>query len=80
MSLNANGKPQAFAGTSAAAPFVTGAIALLWSAFPEALASEVKLAITRCGRQPHKALVPPLLDGWAAYQVMYSARNGGRLG
>jgi subtilisin family serine protease len=75
-SLGTNGKPQTFGGTSAAAPFVTGAIALLWSEFPGARASQVKLAVTRCGRQPHKALVPPLLDAWAAYQVMNSARNG----
>lgn len=77
MSLGTNGKPQTFGGTSAAAPFVTGAIALLWSEFPEARASQVKLAVTRCGGQPHKALVPPLLDAWAAYQVMSSVRNGG---
>ena len=28
------------------------------------------------GRQTHRVLVPPLLDAWAAYQVMNSARNG----
>jgi subtilisin family serine protease len=76
-SLGSDGKPQTFGGTSAAAPFVTGAIALLWSEFPQARASEVKLSVTRCGRQPHKSLVPPLLDAWAAYEVMSSARNRG---
>jgi len=75
-SLGTNGKPQTFGGTSAAAPFVTGAIALLWSEFPTAHASEVKLAVTRGGRQPPKALVPPLLDAWTAYLVMSSVRNG----
>jgi subtilisin family serine protease len=30
ISLGTNGRPQTFGGTSAAAPFVTGAIALLW--------------------------------------------------
>ena len=33
-SLGAEGEPLTFGGTSAAAPFVTGAIALLWSEFP----------------------------------------------
>ena len=33
-SLGTHGRPQTFGGTSAAAPFVTGAIALLWSEFP----------------------------------------------
>ncbi len=79
MSLGPDGKPQTFGGTSAAAPFVTGAIALLWSEFPEARASEVKLAVIRCGRQPHKALVPPLLDAWAAYQALSSAHTGRRV-
>jgi len=75
MSLGANGKTQTFGGTSAAAPFVTGAIALLWSEFPDASAAEVKLAITRCGREPRNALVPALLDAGAAHQVMVAARS-----
>ena len=75
-SLGPDGKSQTFGGTSAAAPFVTGAIALLWSLFPEAAPAEMKLAVTRSGRQPHKALVPPLLDASAAYEVMASARVG----
>ena len=38
-------------GTSIAAPFVTGTIALLWSMFPSATAQDIKLAVTqrRCG-------------------------------
>ena len=75
-SLGADGKPQTLGGTSAAAPFVTGAIALLWSEFPAARASEVKLAIARCGRQLRNTLVPPVLDAWAAYQVMATAHHG----
>jgi subtilisin family serine protease len=75
-SLGADGKPRSFGGTSASTPFVTGAIALIWSEFPEARAAEVKLAITQCSRQNQKTIVPPLLDAWAAYQVMSSARNG----
>jgi len=73
-SLGTDGEPRSFGGTSAAAPFVTGAIALIWSEFPDARAAEVKLAITGRGHQ-RDTLMPPLLDAWSAYQVMYSARN-----
>jgi subtilisin family serine protease len=74
-SLGTDGDPQTLSGTSAAAPFVTGAIALAWSEFPRARAAEVKLAITRCGREARHTLVPPLLDAWAAYQMLASARH-----
>ena len=46
-SLGADGKPLTLGGTSAAAPFVTGAIALLWSEFPTATATEMKFAATQ---------------------------------
>ena len=78
-SLGTNGKPLTFSGTSAATPFVTGTIALLWSEFPAASAAEVSLAITRSGRQPRNTLVPPLLDAWAAYQTVASTHNGRKL-
>src|SRR5205085_7707200 len=45
ISLGTNGKPLTLGGTSIATPFVTGAIALLWSEFPAASASPVKLAV-----------------------------------
>jgi subtilisin family serine protease len=69
-SLGTNGKPQTFGGTSAAAPFVTGAIALLWSEFPNASAARIKLAVTQAGRRPRRTIAPPLLDAWAAYEAM----------
>jgi len=70
-SLGADGQPRTFSGTSAAAPFVTGAIALLWSLRPNASAEEVKMAITQPGqRTARNTLVPRLLDAWAAYQAM----------
>jgi len=72
MSLGAHGKPLTLGGTSAAAPFVTGAIALLWSEFPEATATEMKLATTRAISPRRMTVVPPLLDAWAAYQAMRS--------
>ena len=71
-SLGADGKPRTFGGTSAAAPFVTGAIALLYSAFPAASAAKIKLAVTQAFA-PRRTIVPPLLDAWAAYQTLATA-------
>ena len=72
-SLGAECKPQTSGGTSVAAPFVTGAIALLWSAFPAATAAEVKFAITQTAAPRRTTVVPPLLDAWRAYQGMKAA-------
>ena len=69
VSLGTDGKPQTSAGTSAAAPFVTGAIALLWSEFPKTAAAQIKLAITQAGK-PRRTIAPPLLNAWAAYETM----------
>ena len=75
-SLGTNGKPVTSGGTSAAAPFVTGAIALLWSMFPEARPAEVKSVVTGAGVR-RATVVPPLLDAWAAYQLMGNRRGHG---
>jgi len=75
-SLGADGKPHTFGGTSAAAPFVSGAIALLWSEFPAASAGEIKLAITMAGGQRRSSVVPPLLNAWAGYQALVRIRGG----
>jgi subtilisin family serine protease len=68
-SLGTNGQPLTLGGTSVAAPFVTGTIALLWSEFPQATATEVKSAIIQTHSR-RNTVVPPLLDAWAAYQLM----------
>lgn len=68
-SLGANGKPLTLGGTSAAAPFVTGALALLWSEFPSAPAADVKYAVTQAYAR-RRTVIPPLLDAWAVYQMM----------
>ena len=67
-SLGPGGNPETFSGTSAAAPFVSGTIALLWSEFPAASASTIKLAVT--GHSTRATVVPPLLDAEAAYQAL----------
>jgi subtilisin family serine protease len=71
-SLGTNRRLQTFSGTSAAAPFVTGAIALLWSEFPNVSAAEIRLAVTHPGPKRQPSIVPPLLNAWAAYQAMAS--------
>ncbi len=68
--LGPGDQPHFFSGSSAAAPFVTGAIALLWSEFPQATAAEVKAALGRTHAFGRRTIVPPLLDAWAAYQAM----------
>ncbi|HYJ87639.1 MAG TPA: S8 family serine peptidase [Pyrinomonadaceae bacterium] len=78
-SLGTAGQSPTFGGTSAAAPFVTGTIALLKSIFPDAAAAELKIAVTR-GRTPvRSSLVPPLLDAWSAYQVLSTTRSSRRM-
>lgn len=74
-SLEAEGKPLTLGGTSIAAPFVTGTIALLWSEFPSAGAAEVKSVVTRAGYARRRtSVVPPVLDAWAAYEAMAKVR------
>jgi subtilisin family serine protease len=73
-SLGAEGESLTLGGTSVAAPFMTGTIALLWSMFPRASAAEVKSAVTSAYGRRRTTVVPPMLDAWAAYQVMVKAR------
>jgi subtilisin family serine protease len=65
-------------GTSAAAPFVTGTIALLWSKFPNACATDVRLAVTNASGARRSTVVPPLLDAWAAYEELATSVRGQR--
>jgi subtilisin family serine protease len=71
-SLGVDGKPLTLGGTSVAAPFVTGAIALLLSEFPASTAAEVKAAVTQAIAGRRTTVTPPLLDAWAAHGLMNS--------
>jgi subtilisin family serine protease len=72
-SLSAKGQPLTLGGTSVAAPFVTGTIALLWSEFPAATAAQIKLAISQASAPRRASVVPPLLDAATAYQSLLTA-------
>jgi subtilisin family serine protease len=76
VSLSSDRQAPPSSGTSVATPFITGTIALLWSMFPAASAQHVKLAATQ-GTTRRTSVTPPLLDAWAAYQML-AARNSRR--
>lgn len=66
-SLSASGGSATAHGTSVAAPFVTGTLALLLSAFPRARVSEVRAVLTGTRR---RTVVPPLLDAESGYRAL----------
>jgi subtilisin family serine protease len=72
-SLSGEAQPLTLGGTSVAVPFVTGAIALLWSEFPAATAAQIKLAISQASALRRASIVPPLLDAVTAYQSLLTA-------
>ena len=74
-SLGATAAPLTLGGTSAATPFVSGAVALTWSEFPGASAAEVRSAVTQAAAPRRTTIVPPLLNAWASYQAMSKARS-----
>jgi subtilisin family serine protease len=58
-------------GTSVAAPFVTGAAALLWSLYPALRVEALRKALLLPGR-PRRTIVPPLLDAEASRRLIES--------
>lgn len=71
VSLAPDGGSAAFGGTSAAAPFVTGAAALLLSLHPRTRPESIRAALlTATGSVRRTGLVPPLLDAWAAHRLL----------
>jgi subtilisin family serine protease len=69
-SLRPDGTPVSLGGTSVAAPFVTGTVALLLSEFPTASATELLLSVRGTQKPNRTAIVPPLLDAWSAHQFI----------
>jgi subtilisin family serine protease len=74
-SLGSEGEPLMLGGTSAAAPFVTGAIALIWSLLPAARGAELRLAFMHTHAGARTTVTPPLLNAWAGYQALAAARS-----
>lgn len=62
-------------GTSAAAPFVAGAAALIWSEFPAAEGVYIRSALAATARGGG-GVVPPLMDAWSAYQAIQAMKGG----
>jgi subtilisin family serine protease len=76
-SLAASGGHATFSGSSAAVPFVSGTIALLWSVFPRASAAQLRLAITGSVTR-RRSVTPPLMDASAAYAALEPTKEGMR--
>jgi subtilisin family serine protease len=73
-STSSGGRYVKMSGTSFAAPFVTGALALLWSVFPKATAADLIHAI-RIGAsldRVHRSIIPSLLNIEAAWKILKS--------
>ena len=73
-SLNAGGGYRHMSGSSVAAPFVTGILALLWSIHPDARAEDLHAAI----RLPHirrNRVQPPMLNAEASLQALEKLRR-----
>ncbi len=69
-SLAAGGKYTTIEGTSASAPFVTGAAALLMSLFPTATPEQVRAALSLADQKSRRRVVPPLLNALAAFELL----------
>jgi len=60
-------------GTSFAAPFLTGVIALLWSLFQEATSTDIITSIINADAisNNRRSLIPPLVNAELAYKKLY---------
>ena len=64
-------------GTSVAAPFVTGALALAWSLVPRATAGQVRLAVALAHSPRRRTVVPALLNAGAIHSALdHLVRHG----
>jgi subtilisin family serine protease len=64
-----NGQYAQMSGTSVAAPFVTGTIALLWSIFPQAPAHKIIRSLFS-NKIHNRTIIPPLLYAHEAYKLL----------
>ena len=73
-SISPQGPPVTLSGTSFAAAVVSGACALLWSAFRGVPAHEIARAVI--GPERRRSVSPPRLNAWAAYQRLLGVQSG----
>ncbi|UCC78247.1 MAG: S8 family serine peptidase [Candidatus Zixiibacteriota bacterium] len=57
-------------GTSVAAPFVTGSIALIWSEYPAAGASLIRRSVHMAANHKRRSLIPPILNVEATWKYL----------
>jgi subtilisin family serine protease len=69
-STTSGGGYSKLSGTSFAAPFVTGTIALLWSVFPKATSAEIIHSLVRICSNFSRTVIPKLLDAEAAWKFL----------
>jgi subtilisin family serine protease len=70
-STSSNGGYDKMSGTSFSAPFVTGAIALLWSVFPKATATQIIQSVISNAYSIHRhTIIPPMLNAEASYEAL----------
>jgi subtilisin family serine protease len=74
--LGSEGNQLTLGGTSVATPFVTGAIALLWSEFPAASAAQIKLAVGQAAGAGRASVIPPLMNVEAAFRILSVSIGG----
>jgi subtilisin family serine protease len=74
-STSPNGSYVTMTGTSFSAPIVTGAIALLWSIFPKATATQIKYSVMSSAPSStyRRTIIPPMLNVEASYEAL---KNG----
>lgn len=70
ISLSSRGGTVTVGGTSVAAPFVTGAAALLWSLFPQLQAVDIRSALLGGTFARARSVVPPLMNAWGSYRLL----------
>lgn len=78
VSLSPAGTSRAFGGTSAAAPLVSGGIALLWSEYPRISAAELRRVVTLASPSMRRAIVPPLFNAQGSYQRLLPTASRGK--
>lgn len=76
VSLDPRGGYGPFGGSSAAAPQVSGAIAIAWSANPAATGAQVRAAVSRSALGRRRGLAPALLDARAIFDAVLQSRGG----